>query len=308
MAFPILARLAVPYARMELPGWGKVLKAVGVFDHSRWDGAPSYTIRGKLHGYMMPLSLESWSERQIYFLGRYYELDTQSFLMACIRPGDTLCDVGGNIGMMTLLGSRLVGDTGCVHTFEPNPREVQRIAKTLADNAIRNVTLHPVGLSDAPDTLTLSIVTKHSGMGTLATPQGEEADLISERHAVKVMRGDDELPANLKPPVTMKIDIEGFECRAIRGLSATIAKYHPAVCTEVLGQHLHRAGASVKEIFDLMLGHGYKAYNIGLRRNWTRQKLSLKLIDKHDESMDTNVAWVFPGTVHEGRLKPYMVV
>src|SRR5881394_476791 len=134
MAFPILARLAVPYASMELPGWGKVLKAVGVFDHTRWDGAPTFTIRGKLHGYKMPLSLESWSERQIYFLGRYYELGTQSFVMACIRPGDTFCDIGGNIGMMTLLGARLVGDAGRVHTFEPNPREVERISSTLAEN------------------------------------------------------------------------------------------------------------------------------------------------------------------------------
>ena len=41
--------------------------------------------------------------------------------MACIRPGDTFVDVGGNIGMITLLGSRLVGERGRVHTFEPNP-------------------------------------------------------------------------------------------------------------------------------------------------------------------------------------------
>jgi FkbM family methyltransferase len=193
-----------------------------------------------------------------------------------------------------------------VHTFEPNPREVQRITRTLADNDIRNVTLHPVGLSDAPDTLTLSIVTRHSGMGTLATPQGEEAELISEQHTVKVMRGDDELPADLTPPVTMKVDIEGFECRALRGLSATLAKYRPAVVTEVLGQHLHRAGASVKELFDLMLGQGYRAYDVGLRRKWGRQTLALRPIEQHDESMDTNVAWVYPGTVHETRLKPYM--
>src|SRR3954469_12339763 len=110
MAFPLMARLAVPYARLELPGWGKVLRAAGVYRHDCWDGAPTRVIRGKLHGYTMRLSLESWSERQIYFLGRYYKLDTQSFLMACARPGETVVDVGGNIGMMTLLASRLVAE------------------------------------------------------------------------------------------------------------------------------------------------------------------------------------------------------
>jgi FkbM family methyltransferase len=308
MAFPIMARLAVPYARMELPGWGKLLKAAGVFDHARWHGAPTYTIRGKLHGYRMPLSLESWSERQTYFLGRYYELGTQGFLMACIRPGDTLVDVGGNIGMMTLLGARLVGDAGCVHTFEPNPHEGARIRRTLEDNDIKNVTLHPVGLSDAPDKLTLSIITKHSGMGTLAQPKENEAKLVSATYTVDVVRGDDDLPADLKAPVTMKVDIEGFECRALRGLSGTLAKYRPAVVTEVHGEYLQRAGATVKELFELMLGQGYQAYDVSLRRKWGSPKLSLKSIDKHDESMDTNVAWVAPGTVHEARLKPFMVV
>jgi len=56
----------------------------------------------------------------------------------------------------------------------------------------------------------------------------------------------------------------------------------------------------------LMLGHGYRAYNVGLRRKWGRQKLDLTPIEQHDESMDTNVAWVYPGTVHESRLKPFM--
>src|SRR5438876_11187265 len=97
----------------------------------------------------MRVSLESWAERQTWFLGRYYELDTQAFIMACIRPGDTFVDVGGNIGMITLLGSRLVGERGRVHTFEPNPREADRIRRTLEEYGIGRVTLDRVGLAGA---------------------------------------------------------------------------------------------------------------------------------------------------------------
>jgi FkbM family methyltransferase len=307
MGFPLMARLAVPYARMELPGWGKIMKAVGVYRHDCWDGAPTRVIRGKFHGYKMTLSLESWSERQTYFLGRYYELDTQAFAMACVRPGDTFVDVGGNIGMMTLLGSRLVGPAGRVHTFEPNPREGDRIRRTLDENAIANVTLHRVGLSDAPAELTLSVITEHSGMATFAPVEGDDAKLVSATHVAKVERGDDVLPADLAGAVTMKVDIEGFECRALRGLSGTLKRYRPAVVTEVIGKHLQRAGHSVKELFDLMAGHGYRAYHVSIRRKLGRQKLALRLIDGPDESMDANVAWVIPGTVHEGRLGPYVV-
>jgi FkbM family methyltransferase len=298
--------MALPYARFELPGWGKLLRAVGVYDHDKWDGAPDRVIRGKLHGYNMRLSLASWSERQTYFLGRYYELDTQAFAMACVRAGDTFVDVGGNIGMMTLLGARLVGAGGAVHTFEPNPREQETIERALRENQITNVTLHKVGLSDAPAELTLNVVTEHTGMATFADVVGEDAKLISARHVAKVMRGDDELPAKLPGAVTVKVDIEGFECRALRGLERTLSTYKPAVVTEVIGIHLKRAGASVAELFDVMGKHGYRAYDIGLRRKMFRQELALRLIDGPDESMDTNVAWVVPGTIHEARLAPFV--
>jgi FkbM family methyltransferase len=306
MSYPLLAKIALPYARFELPGWGKLLRAVGVYDHDKWDGAPQRVIRGKLHGYSMRLSLESWSERQTYFLGRYYELNTQAFAMACVRPGDTFVDVGGNIGMMTLLGARLVGPRGAVHTFEPNPREQRTIERALADNGLANVALHKVGLSDAAAELTLSVITAHTGMATFATVEGADAKLISARHVARVVRGDEELPAALPGAVTAKVDIEGFECRALRGLERTLGRYRPAVCTEVIGPYLKRAGASVRELFELMRGHGYRAYDIGLRRKMFRHRLSLRLIDGPDESMDTNVAWVVPGTVHEARLAPFV--
>jgi FkbM family methyltransferase len=306
MSFPLIARLALPYARLELPGWGKVLRAAGVYRHDCWDGAPTRVIRGKFHGYRMTLSLQSWSERQTYFLGRYYELDTQAFAITCLRPGDTFIDVGGNIGMMTLLGSRLVSPGGRVHTFEPNPREGERIRRTLDENGIDNVTLHRMGLSDAPAELTLSVITEHSGMATFAPVEGDDAKLVSATHVAKVVRGDDVLPHDLAGAVTMKIDIEGFECRAIRGLMGTIRRYRPAIVTEVIGHHLQRAGHSVGELFDLMNGLNYRAYHVGIRRKRGRQKLSLRSIDKAVETMDSNVAWVCPGTVHENRLGPFV--
>ena len=58
MTYPMLARLALPYARFELPGWGKLLRAAGVYDDQFWGGAPARVVRGKFHGYTMRLRLE----------------------------------------------------------------------------------------------------------------------------------------------------------------------------------------------------------------------------------------------------------
>jgi FkbM family methyltransferase len=307
MAYPKLAMLALPWSRLELPGWGKLLAAVGVFDDGRWKGAPQRVIRGKLHGYRMRLGLSEWSERQTYFLGRYFDLGTQHFLMHALAPGDTLIDVGGNIGMITLLGAHRVGPAGKVITFEPNPEAADRIAETLRENGIGNVTLHRVALSDQPGRFTLSVITAHTGMGTLAEVEEQHKPLVSARHEVEVMRGDDVIgPTPLPGAVTMKMDIEGFEFRALRGMIQTLRRYRPAIITEVSEHHLRRAGASPKEMFELLHAEGYKSYLLTSGRRGLRHELRLQPLDSPRPGSDDDVAWIVPGTVQEQRLRPFI--
>jgi len=94
------------YSRRELPGWGWVLRRAGVFDDSVWREAPTAVAEGKLHGFRMELDLRNWSERQTYFLGRFYDLPTQLLVMRLLRRGDLFVDVGANIGMISALAAR----------------------------------------------------------------------------------------------------------------------------------------------------------------------------------------------------------
>ena len=311
MGYPKLAMLALPWSRLELPGWGKVLRAMGVFENRRWEGAPQRVIRGKLHGYRMRLGLSEWSERQTYFLGRYFDLGTQHFLMQALGEGDTLIDVGGNIGMITLLGARLVGAEGKVVTFEPNPDAANRIQETLTENGIANVLLHRVGLSDQAGEFTLSVITAHTGMGTLAEVEEAHKSLVTAKHAVRVVRGDEVIGSNPLPgAVTMKMDIEGFEVRALRGMVETLRRYRPAIITEVSEHHLRRAGASSGEMFDLLRGEGYRGYLLtsGRRALGLRHRLKLEPLDGPRGDGDYDVAWIVPGTVQEDRLRPFMAM
>ncbi len=300
--------MTMPYSRLELPGWGKLLSLAGVYDNSRWSGAPERVIRGKYHGFKMRLGLSKWSERQTYFLGRYYDLQTQLFLRHVLTYGETLIDVGGNIGMISLLGARLVGEAGRVITFEPNPEAASRIQEMLDDNGIRNLTLHRAGLSDETGQFTLSVITDHLGMGTLAEVEPEHIDLVSRRHTVDVRRGDDLIGAEVTGQVALKMDVEGFECRAIRGLLGTIRRLRPAIVTEVSEHHLRRAGASSAELFDLLHGEGYKGYLLDHRSRalGLGKRLSLTPLAEPRIDVDDNVAWLVPGSVQEQRLAGLM--
>lgn len=276
-------RFLRPYISRELPGWGRVYGSlVGDFRaDARWRGTGQRWMRGKLHGYDMLLDLGNWSNRSTFFLGRFYDLPTQLVLAAILREGDTFVDIGANEGMVSLLAARLVGRAGKVIAFEPNPRPRSVFQAAIDRNRIGNVDLRPVGLSDAASVLRLTVPKVNSGEGSFGRPDYDPAsvDLVECR----VDRGDAELRDAL--PRLLKIDVEGFELHALKGLEQTIARCHPAVVMEMVSRHLANAGSSISDVVSFMTERGYTAQSTGLEKRHGRQSLRLGEAD-------------FSGTVH----------
>ena len=307
MSYQKLAMLAAPYSRLELPGWGRLLRRLGVFRDESWSDAPRRTLRGKLHGYQMTLNLDNWSERQTYFLGRFYDLATQLFVIRCLAEGESFVDVGANIGMITLLAARCVGRQGRVFSFEPNPAVFQRLAATVESNGLSStVRSFNMGLSDAEAELDLRIVTEHTGMGTLAELPPEQRVLVSNTYKVRVTRGDDVLESQLAGPAVVKIDVEGFEGRVLRGMPRVLSRFKPAVVAETVPSLLERAGSSLDEVFGLMRSHGYEAFDLSTRRRMLRHDLRLGKHDEGGAGSENNTVWLHPDGSHWGRMAPYM--
>ena len=270
------ALLALPFIRLEVPGWGRLARLAHIFDTSEngpWRGAPVRRVRGKWHGYSMELNLCDWSERQTWFLARYHDLHLQLLIDHCVKPGERVVDVGANIGMLTLHAASRVGPRGVVDAFEPNPACCRRIEAALVGNHISQVRLHPIGLSDAPGTLVLSILQNHTGMGTLATMDGSAA--VTARVNVPVRVADDVLLSDPRPIALVKIDVEGFEARVLRGMCEVLKRHQPIVTTEVVPEWLERAGSNVRELVELMRAAGYEGYGLATRRHRLRHALCL---------------------------------
>jgi FkbM family methyltransferase len=303
---PLLASLAVPYARLELPGWGRVLKFAGVMKQdAAWKGAPTVTVRGKYHGYLMTLDLSNWSERRTYFLGRFYELSTQLFVKEFVRLGDSFIDVGGNIGMITLLAARRVGASGRVHAFEPNPAAYRRLKQVCEANGLAHVTARELGLGDQKCEMELTVLLGHTGMGTFGAIPEKDRDKVTSTYTVKVERGDDVVPPHLRGPATIKIDVEGFECHVLRGLRNTLQRLKPAVITEALTSNLRRAGSSLGELFGIMREHGYDAYDLDIQPYGLRYRLSLTPCEERDEQGCNNLAFIHPDSPHAHRYRAW---
>jgi len=294
-----------PYLYRELPGWGRLYSKFigGHCADSSWRDLPPRIIRGKLHGYEMELNLGAWSERQTYFLGRFYDLPTQLLFKAIVRPGDRVLDCGANIGMLTLLASYLVGGSGRVDSIEPNPQCANRIKWALARNAITNVVVHEVALGEVDGAATLSIPEWNTGEASLASMEGAHGQAVRTL-TVPILRCSEIIAFDPRVPRIIKIDVEGFELSVLSGLEKVLKESRPFIVTEVVDEHLVRAGRSATELFQFLGIFGYQPFGISTRRAGFGRRLTLQRCDAANHPSD--VAWVPSGSEMLQTLQPHI--
>ena len=149
---------------------------------------------------------------------KYYENATTAFLMRTIKPGDTVIDVGAHVGYFTLLMAVLVGPSGRVLSFEPNPENYQRLLNHLAINGLTNVTPFHMAVGDKCGVVDLWINKDNDGghavydVGMLAMNTKSRAH--PQRYPVWMTTIE---AVCTKHPSVMKVDVEGGEHNVLKG-------------------------------------------------------------------------------------------
>jgi len=85
--------------------------------------------------------------RALYYSGLpdYWEM---RFMQAYLKPGDTVLDIGANVGVYALFMRSLITESGFIHAFEPNPKTAQRFNENCEINNLTNIKLHTVGCAE----------------------------------------------------------------------------------------------------------------------------------------------------------------
>lgn len=138
-----------------------------------------------------------------------YEEDFEKSIVSRISPGDTVWDIGANIGYYTLKFSDAAGPNGKVVAFEPSPRTFERLVSEVSGR--QNISSEQIALSD------------HRGEAKFY--YGNAVDGVTDAlqgngsfNMVQVACGDDFSPA----PSVIKIDVEGFELEVLKGMPETL--------------------------------------------------------------------------------------
>ena len=141
-----------------------------------------------------------------------------TLLQRLIKTGDRVLDIGANIGYYTVLFADWVGSSGLVHAIEPDSDNFALLDTNTQDFQIKGcVHLHRLALGEAGGTAKLFRSKDNIGMHRLY----DSVCCDGSSTEVPVCRGDE---LALAPLDVIKIDIEGFELFALRGLSDTLNK------------------------------------------------------------------------------------
>ncbi len=212
--------------------------------------------------------------------------DASELKLICslVKPGASVLDIGANIGFYTEVFSKLVGPSGQVHAFEPEETNF----KYLLGNCekFKNVKLINKAVSDKTGPIKIYL-SKMLNVDHRTYPFDDYSQVIE----IKATTIDDYLALNNITKVDfIKMDIQGFEMAAFKGMEKTL-KSNPEVkmITELWPYGLKLAGSSAEEIIDFANAGKFNIYLIKENQLQLMTKESLQQLNQ-DEKSYYNVA------------------
>jgi FkbM family methyltransferase len=183
---------------------------------------------------------EEWPDvPELKFLPRYQT-----------RRGATVFDLGAHQGVYALMLAAAVGRRGRVIAVEANPFNVDCIKVNCHLNKVRNVKAVHAAVAEQPGWISFG-----RGNNGQVDSGGMHAD-SQQVPAVTI----DGLTQRYGRPAMLFLDIEGYECQALRGAKATLDR-RPDVFIEVhVGYGLEDFGGSVDELLGFFPEEDYELY------------------------------------------------
>jgi FkbM family methyltransferase len=176
-----------------------------------------------------------------------------------IKRGDTVIDVGGNIGFFVLILNEMLGDEGNIFSFEPSKRLKERLEKTIKINNIKNVTIVNLALGESERKTTLHYNPKQTGLSSIITDF--KNGLVSEEIQITSL---DKFSENIQSRISfIKIDTEGYEPQVLKGARKIISRDKPTIYIELGGDYQDSSAEALKILKEL--NYNCEAENLDLK-------------------------------------------
>jgi FkbM family methyltransferase len=206
-------------------------------------------IKACKHGLTLYNSNDMYVGKSLDQYGEYAEGEIDLF-KELVQKGDTVYDIGANIGSHTLAFARMVGEKGFVAAFEPQRQVYYVLCANVAMNNFSHVHCMPMALSNIAGSvkvpeLEFKQIGNFGALGLEGVPPSDNYSIA------QVMRLDDLSPASCD---LVKVDVEGMEARVLLGATKTLDQFKPFLYVEDDRQQ------NSKDLVRLLQSTGYRVY------------------------------------------------
>jgi FkbM family methyltransferase len=183
-------------------------------------------------------------------------------IVKSLRPDDCFCDVGSFTGLLAVYAAK-VCSAGKVLAIEPDPRFCGCITENAKLNNLENVVVMPIGLSDENGVLKLNTSGVDGWAPSFYSKNLKEWIEVDVKTLDSVISGCPEFA-----PSVIKIDVEGFEAKVLRGATSVLRS--PGLRLIFLELHpvfLYQNNETVGQVLSYIESAGFKLKEVSPRKN-----------------------------------------
>lgn len=212
--------------------------------------------RCKRNGINFDLDLSDYPDWSLYFNS---ETDSSKNVLSYVNTGDTVLDIGGNIGQTALMIAKKIGGKGKVISFEPYPNTIKRFEGNLSLNeTISNITLVKCGLGNEEMTTTMYQNCSSNSAGNRIGDEISKGENQVKKVVIKVLDNFLQNEEKLERVDFIKIDVEGYEMNVLRGARKTLLNYKPKLFIEINDNLLRKQGSDSSKLLAFLLDLEYE--------------------------------------------------
>jgi FkbM family methyltransferase len=218
------------------------------------------TVHAKRLGIQWRLDLREGIDFSIYLLGSF-EPGTVRACKRLVKPGDTVIDIGANIGAHTLPLAQLVGPSGRVIAFEPTAFAFRKLRHNVTLNpelASRILALQHVLVSASEEAVPTTLFSSwplSSGEPLHAKHRGRS---MTTEGASAVTFDDAVSRLGVARIDFVKIDVDGHELPVLQGGVKTLKRFGPTLLIELAPYAHEEEGHNFDNLLRLLAECGYR--------------------------------------------------
>lgn len=225
------------------PTWGHRFARV----LARMPGSDRQVVK-EIDGVTFELDLNEVIDSSLYYSGTF-EVATEKAISSRLAEGMTAVDIGANVGYHTFRMARAVGPTGSVLAVEPMSRARTKLLRNAGLNSFTNITVSEVALADA------DLGIQSIGFENSYRLDGEVGAAAED---VRITTLDTLVAeAGLSRVDFIKLDVDGYEGKVLRGAQHVLDTWRPAIVFEISPGAMAGNGDRAEDLVASLTGRGY---------------------------------------------------